>query len=286
MSYGSPVFKTLLGPKFMEGTALATSSTVEIPLPEDNPEHMSVLCNIFHMRNDRIVQLGLPFLANFVNTCDKYACALAVQPTVEGYMLAALPLAGVPTLKIYLGIAMTLRYTDAVRRIAVRLAYQATKPIMEYMGPSRGSTIGPVCARIDMSIVVARHCVSDYIDSIIDEQHENRGMKGSCDARCNVGMSRVFGLLTQLKGYNLWSSTTKEVNLESILRSMETLRLSDPIDLSPCAMNGPYCAIGYGGMGLGRYQHEFGEKASEIRKLIGNMEFPELGEASQGTRKV
>ncbi|KAK5680580.1 hypothetical protein LTS10_007513 [Elasticomyces elasticus] len=53
LSYGSPVFNSLLAPKFREGTTLATTSSVEIPLPEDDPSHMIVLCNILHMRHDQ-----------------------------------------------------------------------------------------------------------------------------------------------------------------------------------------------------------------------------------------
>jgi len=135
MSYGSPVFKTLLGSRFRGGTALAISSTVEIPLPEDHPILMVVLCNIFHMRNDHVLKLDNISLKGLAQLCDKYDCVLVARLVVERYILAALPSAKVDTLADYLDVAVTLHCADAVKRIAVVLVHQATTPITEIVGP-------------------------------------------------------------------------------------------------------------------------------------------------------
>ncbi|KAK0778160.1 hypothetical protein LTR91_008895 [Friedmanniomyces endolithicus] len=279
MSYGSPVFKALLGPVFKEGTTLAASSTVGVPLPEDNPEHMARLCNIFHMRGDNVSQFDLISLEEFAQLCDKYDCTLATKPAVERYILAVLPTVEVGTMDYYLGIAVTLRCVDAVKRIAVLLIHQATRPITEIVAP-KGLKLGTTCTKIDKTFHEARREISTFIESVIDAQHMNRGLNSRCDTKCTVGMRRVFSLLTQLKAYKLWSSTTERVSLESMLRCMENLRLHDPVDLSPCKLDEQYCAKGYGNTRLECYQPHFGEIASQIRQLIEAMEFPELGKAS------
>lgn len=87
----------MLAPRFKEGRELAHSSTVEIPLPDDEPVPMVILCNIMHMRHDAVPRkLAADQIIRLAETCDKYACANAVKPSVEGWVSAVLQSAGEP----------------------------------------------------------------------------------------------------------------------------------------------------------------------------------------------
>lgn len=84
LSPGSPVFKSMLDPHFKEGTTLATSSSVEIPLPEDNFEAMTTLCRILHQRYAALESKPDPKNILAISTLvDKYDCAEAVAPIAQ-----------------------------------------------------------------------------------------------------------------------------------------------------------------------------------------------------------
>ncbi|KAK5734408.1 hypothetical protein LTR17_008906 [Elasticomyces elasticus] len=51
LSLGSPVFKAMLSVRFREGHELALNSRIDVPLPEDDGEAMTILCNVLHHRN-------------------------------------------------------------------------------------------------------------------------------------------------------------------------------------------------------------------------------------------
>ena len=95
MSYASPVFKAMLNKKFQEGSNLATSSTVEISLPDENPQDMLIICHVLHMHHwvapiptsvQQIIQLG--------RICDKYDCTEAVVASAGQWITERLRLAG------------------------------------------------------------------------------------------------------------------------------------------------------------------------------------------------
>ncbi|KAK1067842.1 hypothetical protein LTR12_013468 [Friedmanniomyces endolithicus] len=274
MSHGSSVFKTLLGSKFREGTALATSSMVEISLPEDHPILMVVLCNIFHMRNDHVLKLDAISLKGLAQLCDKYDCALVASLAVERYILAALPSAKVDTLANYLDVAVTLHCMDAVNRIAVALVHQATNPITEFIAGPISVTLSLTCAEIDKTIRGARRDMSVHMESLVEEQLKCRrsGFNG-CEMNCNVGKSRVFGLLTQLVSLKLWGTTNVGVNLEAMLRTMETIRLHDPDNLIACDVRGGSCAINTAQLKLDSYNGAICTKALLIRRTIEAVRF-------------
>jgi len=55
MSLASPVFRTMLGPRFEEGTRLTRSGSVEVLLPDDDAEAMTLICNILHHRQHAVI---------------------------------------------------------------------------------------------------------------------------------------------------------------------------------------------------------------------------------------
>jgi hypothetical protein len=79
LSLASPVFAAMLGPRFKEGNSLSLGSACDIPLPEDNPEAMTLFCNCIHFRTDQIPS-NVEFLAlkALAILCDKYDSSRAI----------------------------------------------------------------------------------------------------------------------------------------------------------------------------------------------------------------
>lgn len=48
----SKVFEVMFPGSFAEGNGLSSTTPKNISLPDDDPEHMLTLCNIFHLRSD------------------------------------------------------------------------------------------------------------------------------------------------------------------------------------------------------------------------------------------
>lgn len=79
-SLASPVFAAMLSPQFKEGKSLGSGNGCEIPLPEDDPEAMTLLCNCLHFRTDQIpTELEFPLLMALAILCDKYDCTKAIS---------------------------------------------------------------------------------------------------------------------------------------------------------------------------------------------------------------
>ena len=80
LSAASPVFKSMLQPKFQEGTDLAKDGTCRVLLPEDNPEAIHQLCTVLHNpRGDFFLYKETPkFLQEVAILVDKYQCPEAV----------------------------------------------------------------------------------------------------------------------------------------------------------------------------------------------------------------
>ena len=80
LSIGSPVFKSMLGPHFKEGHMLASSSTIELPLPEDDAEPLKTICQVTHLRNNEVPSsVAIRMLLDIAALVDKYACAEAMR---------------------------------------------------------------------------------------------------------------------------------------------------------------------------------------------------------------
>ncbi|TKA59756.1 hypothetical protein B0A55_11950, partial [Friedmanniomyces simplex] len=85
LSLGSPVFKAMLSPRYTEGQALASASPVELPLPDDGSEAMTVLCNVLHHRNAGLTP-SVELQVEVAVLSDKYDCTEALQPTARCWL--------------------------------------------------------------------------------------------------------------------------------------------------------------------------------------------------------
>ncbi len=73
MILASPVFKTMLGPNFMEGLKLRARAELELPLPDDDPDAFRILLDIVHGHNRKVPrEVDLPLLTRIAILVDKY----------------------------------------------------------------------------------------------------------------------------------------------------------------------------------------------------------------------
>ncbi|OQU95661.1 hypothetical protein CLAIMM_01843 [Cladophialophora immunda] len=83
MINASPVFAAMLKPdQYGEGTRLAQDKQLELPLPDDNVEAMTVLCNILHLQPRKVPTRTVTpdLLENIATIVDKYDFTRAIQP--------------------------------------------------------------------------------------------------------------------------------------------------------------------------------------------------------------
>ena len=88
MSCASPIFRIMLGSHFKEGTILATSGSMEIPLPEDDIDAMTIICRVLHGWHGAVDKQFLcnydyrRTLPEFLKLCDKYDLKPQVESSV------------------------------------------------------------------------------------------------------------------------------------------------------------------------------------------------------------
>ncbi|MCJ1244734.1 hypothetical protein MMC30_001933 [Trapelia coarctata] len=81
LAWASSVFKAQFGPHFAEGRLLSDTNPERIPFLEDDPEAMTVLCNVIHHR-PAYPPAGqeVEFLEKLSVACDYYDCFTALSP--------------------------------------------------------------------------------------------------------------------------------------------------------------------------------------------------------------
>lgn len=83
----SSVFNSLLSPRFKEGTELDALGTVEIPLPDDDPEAMRTACRVIHGQASEVSdQPSLEALTTLALLSDKYDLARSMHDLAEHWI--------------------------------------------------------------------------------------------------------------------------------------------------------------------------------------------------------
>ena len=83
MANASSVFRCMLQPnRFAEGHGRSQTEPFVIPLEEDDLSAMRILCDIFHLRSNKIPvkDMTSDTMADLATLVDKYDCAAAIQP--------------------------------------------------------------------------------------------------------------------------------------------------------------------------------------------------------------
>lgn len=88
LSAVSGPFRAMLGPEWKEGDNLrGLSSQAEIPLPEDDPLAVQLLCAVIHHQTDTIPrELPSHIILNIAVTADKYDCTRALKYASESWL--------------------------------------------------------------------------------------------------------------------------------------------------------------------------------------------------------
>jgi len=80
LSLASTVFEAMFNGNFAEGQDLSYVSPRAVPVPDDDPIIMELLCNIFHMQMSEVPdKLDMKSFADFAVLCDKYDCREAIR---------------------------------------------------------------------------------------------------------------------------------------------------------------------------------------------------------------
>jgi hypothetical protein len=86
LALASPVFAAMFGPHFKEGNTLATSSSVDISLPDDDLTSMIVVCKVLHHKQetvpDDLLTQDATLTAKLTKLCDKYDVKSKLRPMV------------------------------------------------------------------------------------------------------------------------------------------------------------------------------------------------------------
>lgn len=87
MSHGSPVFAAMLSEKYAEGQDLSATNPKEVPLPDDDPDTILLLCQLLHLRQDALPEmLPVDQLLTLATTTDKYQFAGSICMVGENWL--------------------------------------------------------------------------------------------------------------------------------------------------------------------------------------------------------
>ncbi|KAL9091273.1 MAG: hypothetical protein Q9165_004907 [Trypethelium subeluteriae] len=76
----SKVFAAMFGPHFAEGQKLSGSNLITVPLPDDDPFAMSILCSELHLRTDMVPdKFNISEIYEIARLIDKYDCHIALK---------------------------------------------------------------------------------------------------------------------------------------------------------------------------------------------------------------
>lgn len=80
LSNASPVFSKMFSGGSYAGHALSTTSPQTVPLPDDDPNSIFLICLITHLKIFKLPEmLNMTDFTNFAHVCHKYSCVEAVH---------------------------------------------------------------------------------------------------------------------------------------------------------------------------------------------------------------
>jgi hypothetical protein len=87
LELASPVFAAMLSPRFREGQRSASGTLDPIPLPDDDAEAMTVLCQILHFNYSVLPdKVELELFKNLALLCDKFDCVTPLRFVSEQWL--------------------------------------------------------------------------------------------------------------------------------------------------------------------------------------------------------
>ncbi|KAI9761881.1 MAG: hypothetical protein M1840_001534 [Geoglossum simile] len=119
LGLASPVFMAMFKRGFQEGENLFSGSLHPVHLPDDDPETVTILCNILHLRHRQIPRVvTLETLTKMAVICDKYDCKDAVTSWSIIWLQSWADCTGIDELERLLFITYGLDIPDMFTRIS------------------------------------------------------------------------------------------------------------------------------------------------------------------------
>jgi hypothetical protein len=135
LSLASSVFKKMFQSGFKEGHGLSSTNPRSIPLPEDDGEGVTVVCNILHHRVDDVpLDIATDCLISIATICDKYELARVIAPWSSIWLRRQTETAVGDDLNRLLSAAYVLDIPDAFSSISWKMLYSHTGPFLGFPG--------------------------------------------------------------------------------------------------------------------------------------------------------
>jgi hypothetical protein len=121
LSVASPVFTACMRP-YIRGTPTRGRS-YSVPLPDDDPEAMYILCNVLHFQHQRVPRTpDIPLLQELAILCDKYTCVRCVGLWPREWLSGWLRSTEVPSeLEKLLAVGYTLNEPEAFAYLSLQI---------------------------------------------------------------------------------------------------------------------------------------------------------------------
>ena len=143
LTLASPVFEAMFNSRFKEGLShYPTSGKPPIPLPDDNAEAVTILCNAIHYRTNEVPnKLASACLENLAIICDKYDCTSALAPWSAMWLQAEIESNAAKNLNKLLSAAYVLDIPDAFSRISWEILLAQAGPFVSLSGVTDHSLV-------------------------------------------------------------------------------------------------------------------------------------------------
>ena len=132
LTTASPVFKAMLSGTFKEGRTLRDAGSLELPLPDDDPEALVILLNVIHGRSRKVPRrIDLPMLTKLAILVDCYQLHEVVDVYSELWV-TCVPEARQPQeLFQYLCVCWVFRNSEGFAKITKRIIWELEGTVCE-----------------------------------------------------------------------------------------------------------------------------------------------------------
>lgn len=131
-------------PRFSEGVELGKSGHLELPLPDEDPDAMAVVCKVLHHREDSVSMTPAEILA-IASIADEYDCPGAFNYHAYCWIAKQIPTYAPETLWQLLIAAFFFRQTATFQELSETLALYLHPACMSMLRPQPNT---PECPKV------------------------------------------------------------------------------------------------------------------------------------------
>ncbi|KAK4956309.1 hypothetical protein LTR10_005831 [Elasticomyces elasticus] len=241
---GSPIFRKMLGPSFKEGQQLASKGFVDIPLKDDDPEAMTMLCRALHLQFVAMPEeLNPNSLMVLSVAADKYDCTGSLRFASEVWIKNAM---------------LTIKPVDLIKLLTAAYLFQQRKVFSavgrDLLLKSEGEVKrleGEHPIEIDACIGylnTVKRGIEKSLVTFVESDLRSRFDPSSaylCQPNCLYRIVQASTVLQQLSKVHVWPVSNwmyqyVAISLERLLTGFRSL-VTMPTKTEPC---GPQCCGG------------------------------------------